>query len=275
MNHGNITCPICHSTKNVSLSIGLHLCKHCKIVFNSNYKPAAYNENYFIDDYKTQYGKTYIDDFEYIYKMSQARINKIISFLKKSPGNNELSLLDIGSALGFFLKCAEDMGIKKILGIEISKYACDYTRDKLNINVINDSFIHSDIRESFDIISAWFFIEHCMDPLSIMKKIFNSLNAGGIFAFSTPSIFGPVYLLNRENWINTHPDDHSIDFSPKSLKNILKGIGFRNIYIFPSGFHPERIFSKNSFLFKPFSFFYRHVSRLINFSDTVEVYALK
>ena len=41
------------------------------------------------------------------------------------------------------------------------------------------------------------------------------------------------------------------------------------------GMHPERIIPSGSFFYRPFSILYSAVSRIISFSDTLEVMAIK
>ncbi len=268
-------CPLCLSKEVKEIyenHISLFKCGECGIIFNGKHRQLDYNDSYFTTQYKEQYGKTYIEDFENIYAASIRRINKILK-IKKDIG--KARLLEIGSAMGFFLKAAMDSGIKDVLGIEISGYAAKYCADKFQINVINSSFHDVNLNGQFDIITAWYFLEHLYDPRSAVNVIFNSLNTDGIFAFSAPSFFGPQYLFKRNEWFSAHPADHRIDFSPCSVKKFLISAGFRKVFIFPGGIHPERIIHKGSIFFKLFTKVYAGISRLFSFSDTIEVYAVK
>ncbi|MBN2403726.1 MAG: class I SAM-dependent methyltransferase [Spirochaetes bacterium] len=268
-------CPLCLSKENQEIydnHISLFKCRECGIIFNEKHCRLDYDDSYFTSKYREQYGKTYLEDYENIYAVSICRLNRILKIKKDTDGSR---LLEIGSAMGFFLKAAMDSGIKDVLGIEISGYAAKYCVDKFHINVINFPFNDVKLNGMFDIIAAWYFLEHVFDPSSTVKTIFNSLNSGGIFAFSAPSFFGPQYFFKRNEWFESHPADHRIDFSPKSAENFLKKIGFQKIYIFPGGIHPERVIGKNSLFFKLFKYFYAGISRMVSFSDTMEVYAVK
>lgn len=270
-------CPLCKSHNNNILydnHLALFKCRECGIIFNHTYQNIEYNDDYFLGQYKEQYGRTYIEDFDNIYAASIRRLKRILQLTKESdPGKS--SLLDIGSAMGFFLKAAVDSGIRDVLGIELSGFASKYCSEKLKINVTNSSFSDISLKKQFDIITAWYFVEHSYDPLSVFRKIFDLLNTNGIFAFSIPSFFGPQYLFNRAEWFKMHPVDHRIDFSPVTVKKFLKRLGFRKIFIFAGGIHPERIISENSVFYKPFTKVYSACSRWFSFSDTIEVFALK
>lgn len=268
----DISCPVCSSENYTSISINLHRCRACGISFNSGYYPLDYNSDYFLADYKKQYGCSYLEDFQNIYNVSKKRLLRILGLIKK---NKNLSLLDIGSAMGFFLKCSLDLGIKDLAGVEISEFASRYCSEEYGIEVINKSFEGLELEKNYDIVSAWFFLEHCANPRLVLKNVFSRLNSGGVFAFSAPSIFGPSYYFNREEWIKSHPADHLIDFTPASVKKILREIGFRKVITRPCGFHPERVISMNNPFFKPFSLFFKIFSQVTSFSDTIEVYAIK
>ncbi len=268
-------CPVCSSNDYESLNSLLYRCRFCGSVFNTGHSLPEYDENYFLDNYREQYGKTYFEDFKNIYTLSLKRIKIILALLQMEGNYTGHSLLDLGSAAGFFLKAAVDSGIREVEGIEISRFASDYCRKEFGIRVINEPLERVEFKNIYTIITAWFFIEHAFDPVSLIKQIHTILEEGGIFAFSLPSVFGPLFLLNRKKWIETHPADHSLDFHPSALKKLLKRTGFRRVIVKPAGFHPERVFNRNSLFYGILSRFYGIFSRFTGFSDTIEVYAVK
>ncbi|MCU0846387.1 MAG: class I SAM-dependent methyltransferase [Spirochaetes bacterium] len=268
------SCPVCDNPLGKTGG-NLFLCNSCEIAFNASYRKISYSDSYFLDDYRNQYGKTYFEDFNSIYSLSKKRLEKIISLMPSGTVPGRLKLMDIGSAAGFFLKCALDAGIQNLVGVEISDFVSDYCKREFGINVLKGPFDKQDPGLDFDIITAWLFIEHCENPMAVLLKIFNALNDGGVFAFSTVSIHGPLFRLRQDEWIQTHPVDHRIDFSPKGVRIALKKAGFRKIYIYPSGFHPERVMDKESPFFGLFSRVYRIYSKMAVYSDTIEVFAVK
>lgn len=235
----------------------------------------SYDESYFTDEYRAQYGRTYEEDRESIAALSRARLSMILEMLGSRITPSDISLLDIGSALGFFLKQAADMGIGGLQGVEISPYAAQYCRKNFKIAVTNSSFDSAEFDRGFDVITAWYFIEHCADPLASLRKIHRLLKPGGVFAFSSPSVFGPLFVFNRDEWVLGHPPDHRMDFSPRAVRRVLKGLGYSRVSVRPGGIHPERVLSKGSVLFAFFAGAYGALSRLLCFSDTIEAYALK
>ncbi len=281
--HGAVTpnpsidlCPLCGSGQKVRVVMesSLRYCRHCGVVFNTAHSPGGYDSSYFLDDYQRQYGKTYAEDFNWIYNRGLQRINDIITFSGKKEVKG-LRLLDVGCALGFFLKAARDKGFD-VEGIEISPYAVKYCKNTYGFTVHNlpfEEFYHHG--SNFDVITAWYVIEHSITPVAVMRKIYTMLPSGGVMACAMPSLRGPMFHLHRDEWITTHPKDHYIDFSPGSITRVLKKMGFARVICVPASFHPERVCGKESVFYPAFSWMYKKVSKVFCFSDTMYIYALK
>ncbi len=272
MNNFSESCPICKGQEFKNISKNLLHCKKCKTILNTSWEPLSYSKDYFIEEYATQYGKTYIEDFDNIYALSSSRLDKIFKHISFRP---ELSILDIGSAAGFFLKAAQDRGIKNLTGIEISDFASSWCRDNFNIEVLTVQFDKAHLDKKYNIITAWFFLEHTPDPLACLKKIYLHMEDNGILALAIPSWFGPLFYFQKKRWIETRPKDHRIDISPGSVKKMLNYAGFETLSVYKCGYHPERVIKKESFFYNLFEPFYRAFTNITSFSDTIEVYARK
>ncbi len=271
-------CPLCSSPESKPVSgdrQDLRTCRSCGAVFNAAHRLPSYDERYFVDDYQSQYGRTYAEDEPAIRALASRRLAVIFRMMRDGLPRSSLRLLDIGSAMGFFLKEARDQGIGRVEGVEISSYAADYCRTALRIPVQESSFENAAFQQQYDIITGWYFIEHCLDPGPVLKKIFSLLVPGGVLAMATPSVFGPLYRFDRRGWCAGHPGDHRVDFSPRTMRSFLARYGFRHIRIMASGIHPERIFNPRKPWFRPLSGVYAFLSSHTAFSDTMEVFARK
>lgn len=262
-------CPICKSSKFRKISDDILLCKACRIIYNVNYTQDLYSTDYFGKIYKAQYGKTYEDDFETIYAASIVRL----TIMKKFLGNtlSKKRLLDIGCALGFFCKAAKDFGFGVVEGLEISEYAASYSKKKFDILTHITGFEEFIPIKKYDVITAWFVLEHCADPYAMFCKIYGILEDDGLFACTLPSYFGPLFYSHRGEWISSHPKDHRIDVAPWSIKKMLRSIGFSYVRCFPSGYHPERFGA----IAQKCKKLYKTIAYLLCFSDTILVIASK
>lgn len=269
----NQQCPLCSAQRCTLLfngHISIYRCKNCTAVFNASHRPLEYEESYFNEEYRNQYGKTYLEDFDAIYALAKRRLARIASLTRHTSG-----LLDIGSAYGFFLKAALDEGFEDLSGIEISKEGANYCENTFGIPVQKADFDTFQFSGNFNIITAWYFIEHLYDPAKAFCKIFNALNDKGVFAFSVPSFFGPQFTFHRNEWFQSHPPDHRVNFSPRLIRQYLRKLGFSKIITHPGGIHPQRVFppsiARSSFV----RWLYANTSSMLSFSDTLEVYAQK
>src|SRR6185295_8765688 len=94
-------------------------------------------------------------------------------------------VLDVGSALGTFLKIAESKDFKPE-GVEISKFAADFAREKRGLTVFNGDLEHfNGDNGAFDTVTFWDSIEHVTHPLENLKTARRLLRPGGILLLTT------------------------------------------------------------------------------------------
>lgn len=225
----NIKCPFCESKnieiKNRNVESNLYKCKKCNSLFRKYFIPIStdYSSKYFIEDYKNQYGKTYEEDEENLKALAKKRL-KIINDIKPSG-----KILDLGSAMGFFLKEASLNGYETE-GIEISGYAANYCVNNLNLNVHNISLLDFEYKEKeYDIITAWYVLEHINDFDKLLKKILFSLKEDGILALAMPNGNGISGRYNK-NYFKIVPLDHAFEINPKALNSVLKKYSLKRMH---------------------------------------------
>ena len=260
-----------------SLNSQFKLCEKTKVLYfiNKNKKKNNYEKDYFFLDYKNQYGKDYIEDEKNLRNLAQKRLKKIEKYFIKYSKTKKFKLFEIGTALGFFLDEARLRNSTWVVeGVEVSKMASQYAQKKLKLKVRNLDFLQTNLKEkSLDAICAYYVLEHFPRQKSVFKKMSKALKKGGIFSFALPSTFGPLYHFNKKSWIATHPQDHFVDYNPKSLKNILSLYNLNLIATWPSSYHQERL----PFFLKIFipNFIYKAIARFLSYGDTFEGIAIK
>ena len=220
-------------------------------------KSIDYGPDYFLEEYRKQYGRSYLEDEEALRRLARRRLD----LLPGEPGR----LLEIGCALGFFLDEARELGYETE-GLEISGYAAEYAREKLKLNVRRDSFPDFHCEPRYDVVAAFYVGEHFADQKAFFQKVASLLREGGSFLFAYPSTNGPLFQCRRAEWVASHPGDHFADYSPASLKKILPLYGLELSRVRPSSYHPERACSWRRLL-RPF---YRSLANLNCYGDTME-----
>jgi 2-polyprenyl-3-methyl-5-hydroxy-6-metoxy-1,4-benzoquinol methylase len=140
-----------------------------------------------------------------------------------------LRFLDVGAASGEIVQAYQLEGWEAY-GIELSEAFVQYAKEKRNLTtILNCEIEDSPFEENFfDYVNFWHVIEHLRDPIIVLKKIYSWLKPGGKLNIGTPN------PLTRYGWLayqyHNRFDlgiDHTFGFPPKTLKNILTGIGFQ------------------------------------------------
>lgn len=247
----------------------------------NNASPMKYEKEYFADQYKNQYGRTYLEDFDHIKSAGIKRIQEINGILR-SKNVSSPKILDIGCAYGPFLSAAAERGWLPY-GTDIAKDAVEFIRSSLLYPAVVSSFPEFEPASEFginqfDAVTMWYVIEHFADLKSVLEKISSLVKQGGVFAFSTPSAEGVSGRKNRADFFKNSPSDHFTIWEPSKVSKILKPFGFEVVKIVSTGHHPERFpkirekkASKDDFIFK----YYSTLSKVLKLGDTFEVYCRK
>jgi len=283
---GSVSCPLCKKNLNRVVARfkerSYFRCSRCGMIYllYCGSEHVRYTKSYFFDNYKRQYGRTYLEDFAFIQELGRERLREILKILKN---NKQAKLLDIGCAYGPFLKAAALQGLDA-RGVDISAEAVRYVRKQLGIQCQTMDFEHiqarfmADNKKSCDVVSMWFVIEHVRNLHNILAVINSLLKEGGVFAFSTPSAKGISARKNRSRFLYNSPSDHFTVWTPQYVKKQLKLFGFTIKKIKITGHHVERFLpSKGLWLrfLKIFASVILVLSKLLCLGDTFEVYAVK
>ena len=229
------SCIICSSANKKPLYEGIVKCSDCDHVYanltlsDEEYK-SLYNHDYF---HGNEYSN-YVSDKNVLQKNFLNRI-KILN--KFSSNKKNLSLLEIGSAYGFFLEQAKPF-FKDVMGIDITESGVKYAVNKLKLNVKNIDFLKwKTDQNKWDIICLWDTIEHLKEPNLFIKKANSLMKKDGLIAITTGDINSWLSKIRGKNWRLIHPPTHIHYFSKKSLTDLLLRHGFEVIYFSYPGFY--------------------------------------
>lgn len=259
-------------------------CASCGMIYMSwsiSGAPAEYGTSYFFEQYKNQYGKTYLEDFDAIKKSCVRRVMELNSCMR-AAARARPAVLDIGCAYGPFLSAANDSGWQ-VFGTDVAEDAVSYVQSALLFPAAVSQFPDFDPGVSFginefDAVTMWYVIEHFSDLAAVLQKVSSILRKGGVFAFSTPSAQGVSAKLSRQHFFDESPSDHYTIWEPSRAGRILQKFGFQLVKTVSTGHHAERFpqvkkhgWKKTSVPFK----MYEAVSKAYRMGDTFEVYCRK
>ncbi|MBN2322601.1 MAG: methyltransferase domain-containing protein [Spirochaetes bacterium] len=253
----------------------LHRCRRCGdlFLFEIRDKGRIYDDkDYFLSDYERQYGRSYIEDRDNIVSIGAERIG-IIEEIAVKKGR----ILDVGCALGFFLDLARARGWETV-GVEISKFASEWARKNLSLDVRTGSFLETDLPSaSFDAVSFLFVAEHAPDTEAVVRKAYAILKKGGILCVALPNRGGVSYRTAKRTYIADHPRDHYIDTTVRNLGRFLRGYGFRKKRARVTGIHPTRFYRAVGIEhgIPRLDRIYTAAAKIFSLGDTFEFYAVK
>lgn len=244
-------------------------CVNDKLVVNLAFKETNYEHDYFDTEYKTQYGKSYTADYQAILARNGLRHDKLKPFVNDQA---HPSVLEIGSAAGYFLKIMQTEGYA-VTGWEISKTMANYASSR-GLKTIRQDFLKGAIAHEkkrlppYDIVAMFYVLEHLNPQAKIWQHLKRLVRPGGYLVLALPSASGPFFHFNRKQWYATHPSDHAVDYSPKSLRLVGRQFGFSLRHASSEGIHPQR-FPLGGVT--PFKNMYSALLKRLAISDTIFV----
>jgi 2-polyprenyl-3-methyl-5-hydroxy-6-metoxy-1,4-benzoquinol methylase len=278
-------CPLCGSRWNTagdrilfrSRERTVRRCGKCgaAVLFDPFPPRSRYGAEYFFSDYRAQYGRDYLEDFEHICGISRPRVRRTAALLGGGEGKR---LLDIGCAYGPFLAAAAGEGFR-CEGIEPSEEAASYVRERFGFPVSAmglQEFLETSpegVEEAgYDAVTLWFVLEHLPGIHRLLPRLRRILKPGGVLAFSTPSYSGISGRKNPAAFFEASPADHFSIMEPGQAARLVSAYGFKVDSIVSTGIHPDR------FGFPCTLFSDKMISRIAAgrmLGDTFELYAVK
>jgi SAM-dependent methyltransferase len=139
-------------------------------------------------------------------------------------------LLDLGCWVGFLPAEAEARGWRSV-GIEPSKYASEYARKELGLDVRSEDLFEADLpEESFDVVVLGDVIEHLIDPGAALDRIGRLVVPDGHLAMMLPDSGSRVARLMGRRWWSVIPT-HVQYFTRGSMATLLRRHGWTPLVV--------------------------------------------
>ncbi|MFZ2621014.1 MAG: class I SAM-dependent methyltransferase [Minisyncoccia bacterium] len=200
----------------------LYRCKVCKLLF---VYPIPKNVEVYDKTYFTgaDLGFGYVDyDADKIPMIPV--FEKYLDMIFKL-GATKGTLLDVGSATGFFMDIAKKRGFE-VVGVELSNYAAEIGRAKGLTIVASDLKGAHFNNDKFDVITMFDVLEHVPNPKDFLLEAKRILKPGGFLVINTPNGDSVVARVLGSRWHLIVPPEHLYYFSPKNVGDYLTKNGF-------------------------------------------------
>lgn len=147
-------------------------------------------------------------------------------------------LLDVGTGYGFFLALMHARGWE-VMGLEASSRGARYGKKRWGLQILARPWEKVSFpEEEFDVVTAFYVIEHLPDPLAFLREVHRILRPGGMIVLRYPHTTPIKTILSLMRVKNRlyHLPFHLSDFSPQSMRRALAKAGFAQIKTVVGGF---------------------------------------
>lgn len=138
-------------------------------------------------------------------------------------------ILDIGCGDGSLLKFMKELGWETY-GIDFNEVSTRYAREVLGLDVFSGRLEEVNYPEDFfDIIILFHVLEHLSDPLETLERIRPLLKKDGVLLIEVPNFASFEARIFRSKWFGIAAPLHLYQFTPYTLKAMLKSGGFTTV----------------------------------------------
>lgn len=197
----SLNCPSCKSNKNLIVDkkyfiTSLKRCENCMLLYRSPNTTIEENKHFYQEEYtqgfttdcpnNDELNELISNNFKNTEK-DYSKIIEILNILNLKFNTNFSSLFDYGCSWGY-----GSYQLKKIFNVksyEISVPRAKYARDKLGVNIINESELDSlkNDDKKFDFFFMSHVLEHVPNPSEILDLGLKLVRKGGYIVSFTPN----------------------------------------------------------------------------------------
>jgi ubiquinone/menaquinone biosynthesis C-methylase UbiE len=125
------------------------------------------------------------------------------------------------------------------MGLEVSPTGARYGRKRWGLSILSQPWEQTSFHEGeFDVVTAFYVVEHLPDPVVFLKEVHRILRPGGMVLVRYPHTTPLKDILSLMRIKNSlyHLPFHLSDFSPKTMREALEKVGFTKIKTVIGGF---------------------------------------
>jgi 2-polyprenyl-3-methyl-5-hydroxy-6-metoxy-1,4-benzoquinol methylase len=209
-------------------------CSSCSLVWLNNAPPENEMPLHYGSDYDQQIAQVGETKLE-----ARWRIPHDVLHRYKPAG----SLLDLGCSSGAFLRSLNGQRWE-LYGTEFSASSARIAESTSGAEVFVGDIIGAPYpAEKFDAITCFHVLEHMYHPREILARVREWLKPGGVFITFLPNIDSGAARIFKSYWYALELPRHVYHFSPKTLSDLGRSVGLRELSITT---HREPFFEHSS-----------------------------
>lgn len=157
---------------------------------------------------------------------AERRLRNLAGYVRK-----DMRVLEIGSSTGFMLSAIRPH-VSEVNGVEPNSLYAEYARGR-GITTFSDI---ADVQgNSYDLILAYYVLEHLRNPVSYLETLCGMLSSNGMLALEVPNVddalvrFYQLDSFDRFYWQKAH----YYYYSRETLEKVLRLAGFTSTTMIP------------------------------------------
>jgi SAM-dependent methyltransferase len=208
-------CPICESAGSAEFfqkESGLLICRNCRHIRWHAIPTEAELSRYYRDRYADAHAQEGIQEKAREYYQNHLR--ELAAVLQRMP--KELTLMDYGCSIPVLAREAVKLSFRGVLGIDWAQEAKE-AGPAWGVRVLAPPELNLVSDRSVDIARFSHTLEHCIDPLALLRSVLPKMRPGGLIYITQPNF--PVFRAqpSPHDLLDTVYPEHLHFFSALSL----------------------------------------------------------
>ena len=240
--HVDISCPACENSGEYSFQKGsfiYKLCNKCDTLFLSPRPIESAFSRYYIEAPSVKYWATtfYKETVQARRKNIWRPKAKMVLELMNRFNVTSNHIVDIGAGYGVFCEEIKRVSNLSVTAIEPGPELAKICRKK-GLYVIENflqNVLIEELKDEPKVFVSFELFEHLHDPKIFLRSLYNLMQVGDIFIFTTLSGTGVDIKALWENSKSIAPPHHLNFFNPFSIQILLKKIGYEILEVSTPG----------------------------------------
>jgi len=157
-----------------------------------------------------------------------ARLVKLVTNVKiinsiYSRLDQKSRILDIGCGAGDFLNRLKSEKGCQVHGVDISEAAVEAAKNSFGLDIFKGTITEAPFEDaSFDVLTAWWYLEHVPDPQSTAAKVSSLLKPNGNCIIGVPNFESFNARSFKDKWYHLDCPRHLCIWTPSVMKRLLE-----------------------------------------------------